>query len=228
MGTSMKMMCVAFTGTFLCIVSFSASALAAESGTVDPVSGKPCYKCHLSKVTDPFVHSAMASNECTPCHNASGGNHQTNTALYAVKDKSTKLCYECHDNQSNKKSIHGPIQEDTCLGCHAPHASNLKFMLGKVTPEICFECHSPALLLEKETQKATGFRDGSSNLHFLHAGKTAIPCITCHDVHASEQTKLIRPKGKNGKEDVTLTFKEAGKGGTCTTSCHDPLGYERK
>lgn len=229
MGTSMKMTGIAFTFAFLCWVGFYASASAEETGTIDAVSGKPCYKCHQSKVTAPFVHTAMASKECTPCHNATGGNHQTNTALYGVKDKSTKLCYECHDNLSKKKSIHGPIQEDSCLGCHAPHAANQKFLLGQKTPELCFECHNKELLLEKETQKATGFRDGTNNLHVLHAGvKTGIPCAACHDMHASDQAKLIRPKGKNGKEDVTLSFKETDKGGNCTTNCHDALGYERK
>jgi predicted CXXCH cytochrome family protein len=229
MGTSMKKMGIAITLAFLCGAGIYSSASAAESGTIDAVSGKPCYKCHQSKVTAPFVHSAMASKECTPCHNATGGNHQANKALYAVKDKSSKLCYECHDNQSTKKSVHGPIQEDSCLGCHAPHAAKQKFQLGESTPELCFGCHDKALLMEKDTQKATGYRDGTSNLHFLHAGeKNGIPCLTCHDVHASDQLHLIRPKGTNGKEAVTLTYKESDKGGNCTTSCHDALGYERK
>lgn len=225
----MKKMVIMIFMAFVCCACFSAGVSAAESGTVDAVSGKPCYRCHQSKVTAPFVHSAIAGKECTPCHNATGGNHQANKALYAVKDKSTKLCYECHDNQSSKKSVHGPIQEDNCLGCHASHAANRKFLLGENPPKICYECHDQALVLEKDTEKATGFRDGTTNFHFLHAGeKNAIPCLTCHDVHASDQQHLIRAKGTNGKEAVTLTFKKSDKGGNCTTSCHDAMDYTRK
>jgi predicted CXXCH cytochrome family protein len=229
METSLKKLGRAIVLSLLCVAGFYAQASAAESGTIDAVSGKPCYKCHQSKVTAPFVHSGLASKECTPCHTATGGNHQANKALYGVKDKSSKVCYECHDNQSKKKSVHGPIQEDSCLGCHAPHAANNKFQLGEKVPRLCFGCHDQALILEKDTDKATGYRDGTSNLHFLHAGeKTGIPCLACHDVHASDQAHLIRPKGTNGKEAVTLTFKESDKGGNCTTSCHDAMGYERK
>jgi predicted CXXCH cytochrome family protein len=227
METSMKKMIFAVTLAFLFGSVFHSQVSAAETGTVDGISGKPCYKCHASKVTAPFVHSGLASRECTPCHNATGGNHQSNHTLYAVKDKSAKVCYECHDNQSSKKSVHPPIQENDCLGCHAPHAANFKFQLGLPVKELCFECHETSLVTEKETQK-NGFRDGVSNLHNLHSEKNAIPCLACHDVHASDQLHLIRAKGMNGKEAVTITYTESPKGGNCTVSCHDPLGYERK
>ncbi|MEI6205696.1 MAG: cytochrome c3 family protein [Desulfuromonadales bacterium] len=207
-----------------------ASCLAAESaGTADSVSGKPCYRCHRSKVTGAYVHEAVAGKECTPCHNAAGGDHQKNHNLYAVKDKSPKLCYECHDSKADKKSVHPAIDEAGCTGCHAPHNSSLQKLLRREVPSICFQCHNLERVELKETGKATGFRDGVQNLHYVHAGeKTAIPCLTCHDVHASNQLHLIRPKGTNGKEAVTITYTADDKGGNCTTSCHDPLGYVRK
>ncbi|MBC8018640.1 MAG: hypothetical protein H7X83_08995 [Verrucomicrobia bacterium] len=228
MKTTMRKMVFAVTLAFLFGSIYQSQVSAAETGTVDKVSGKPCYKCHASKVTAPFVHSGLAGKECTPCHNATGGNHQSNHLLYAVKDKSSKICYECHENQSSKKSVHPPIMENDCLGCHAPHASNFKYQLGHPVKQLCFECHERSLVTEKETQK-NGFRDGTSNLHNLHSGvKNGIPCLTCHDVHASAQLHLIRPKGTNGKEAVTITYTATSKGGNCTVSCHDALGYERK
>ena len=198
-----------------------------SAATIDAVSGKPCYKCHASKVNAPFVHSGLAERECTPCHNASGGNHQGDRTLYAVKDKSSKICYECHDNKSNEKSVHPPIQENDCLGCHAPHAANFKFQLGVPVTKLCFECHETTLVSEKETTK-NSFRDGTINLHNSHVEKNGIPCLTCHDVHASSQLHLMRPKGTNGKEAVTISYSTTPKGGNCTVSCHDTLGYERK
>jgi len=225
----MKKMVIAITLAFLVGLNYYSDVSAAESkGTVDAVSGKPCAKCHRSKVKAPFVHGGLADKECTPCHSVTGGNHQLDPSLYGVKDKSSKVCYECHENQSSKKSVHGPIQEDDCLGCHSPHVSNFKYQLGSSPEKLCFECHDKSLVTEKETDK-NGFRDGTSNFHFLHSGEsTAIPCLACHDVHASDQLHLIRSKGTNGKEAVTITYTTTPKGGNCTVSCHDELGYERK
>ena len=225
----MKKMVIAITLAFLVGLNYHSDVSAAESkGTVDAVSGKLCAKCHRSKVKAPFVHGGLADKECTPCHTVTGGNHQLDPSLYGVKDKSAKVCYECHENQSGKKSVHGPIQEDDCFGCHAPHVSNFKYQLGTSPEKLCFECHDKSMVTVKETDK-TGFRDGNSNFHFLHSGESvAIPCLSCHDVHASDQLHLIRSKGTNGKEAVTITYTTTPKGGNCTVSCHDALGYERK
>ena len=59
-------------------------------------------------------------------------------------------------------------------------------------------------------------------------GAHSLTCLSCHDVHASDQQHLMRAKGTNGKEAVTITYTTTPKGGNCTVSCHDALGYERK
>ncbi len=226
----MKKMCIAITLAFLVGLGFHSHVSAAESkGTVDAKSGKLCAKCHRSKVTAPFVHGGLADKECSPCHTVTGGNHQLDHSIYGVKDKSSKICYECHENQSNQKSVHPPIMDNDCLACHAPHVSNFKYQLGMPANQLCFECHEKSLVTEKETTK-NGFRDGTNNLHYVHAGEkgAAIPCLSCHDAHASSQLHLIRPKGTNGKDEVTITYTTTPKGGNCTVSCHDALGYERK
>jgi len=224
----MKKMIFAITlALFVGLNCYSVVSAAEITGTIDPVSGKPCYKCHRSKVTAPFVHSGLADKECTPCHSVKPGNHQSDHSLYEVKDKSSKICYECHDNKTKEKSVHPPVAEDGCLACHAPHVSNFKYQLGMPPNQVCFNCHEKSLVSEKETENS-GYRDGTTNLHFVHAGSNAIPCLACHDVHASSQSHLIRPKGTNGKEAVTITYTTTQKGGNCTVSCHDALGYERK
>jgi predicted CXXCH cytochrome family protein len=223
----MKKTVLAITLVFLFGSIYHSQVSAAETGTIDAVSGKPCYKCHASKITAPFVHSGLAGRECTPCHGTTGGNHQSNHILYAVKDKSSKICYECHDNQTSKKSVHPPIMENECLSCHAPHASNFKFQLGLPPNELCFECHERSLVSEKITEK-NSFRDGVNNLHNVHAAKNKIACLSCHDVHASDQLHLIRAKGMNGPELVTITYTTTPKGGNCTVNCHEAMGYERK
>jgi len=225
----MRKLVVSVALAFLVGLSLNSHVIAAETkGTIDPVSGKPCYRCHASKTKGPFVHSGLADKECTPCHSVSKENHQKDTSLNGVKDKTSKVCYECHESHLKKKSVHPPIQDNDCLGCHAPHKSNFKYQLGMPSQQLCFECHDKSLVTAKESDK-TGFRDGNSNFHFLHAGeKTGIPCLACHDAHASDQEHMIRAKGVNGKEAVTITYTTTPKGGNCTVSCHDALGYERK
>lgn len=224
----MKKFIVAATLVILPFTCIDRPAHAADAkGTIDPISGKSCSHCHRSKITGKFVHEAVAGKECTPCHQTLKGNHQRDHSLFGVKDKSAKLCYECHDNQSTQKSVHPPIQMDECLGCHAPHNAPRPKLLRENLGDLCWECHDKALLTEKETTK-TGFRDGVQNLHFAHANQNAIACLACHDAHASTQLHLIRPKGSNGKEAVTNTYTATPKGGNCTVSCHDALGYERK
>ena len=66
MKTTMNKMVFAVTLAFLFGSIYHSQVSAAETGTVDKVSGKPCYKCHASKVTAPFVHSGLADRECTP------------------------------------------------------------------------------------------------------------------------------------------------------------------
>ena len=207
-----------------------AICLADESkGTIDSVTGKPCYKCHRSKVNAPKIHEALAGNECAPCHKTAGGDHQKNHAIYAVKDRSAKLCWECHDSVADQKSVHPIITDEGCLGCHTPHNSSLSRLLRAEVPALCFQCHDRGLVEARETAKGTDFRDGTQNLHYLHAGdKNGIPCLACHDVHASGQLHLIRAKGSNGTEAVTITYTATEKGGSCSASCHDTLGYQRK
>ena len=192
-------------------------------------SVKPCYQCHRSKITALYVHEAVAGKECTPCHQVAAGSHQSDKTLFAVKDKSAKLCQECHESQAAPKSVHPVIESDGCIGCHAPHNSPLKRLLRFEVPRLCFECHDRGLVEQKETAKGTGFRDGVQNLHYLHAGeKNGLPCLACHDVHASSQLHLMRTNGSVGKDAVTIVYSATDKGGNCAVSCHDALGYERK
>jgi len=208
---------------------FYANASSANAAaTIDQFSGKPCYKCHQSKLTAPYVHSALTDRKCTPCHKTTNGNHQNNHSFSEVKERSSALCYECHDNRSRQKSVHPPIIANDCLCCHAPHASTYQHLLRFELKGLCFECHAHILVTGKETSDATGFRNKEQNLHYLHAGKIEIPCLTCHDVHDSNQLHLIRPKGFSGRETVTISYIANATGGNCTTSCHEAMAYSRQ
>jgi len=228
MGSSMTRMFIFIACTFLFGLTYHANASAGIStATFDHFSGKPCYKCHQSKLTAPVVHGALADRKCTPCHKTTNGNHQRNHSFSEVKERSAALCYECHDNRSRQKSVHPPILANDCLGCHAPHASGYQNLLRFGLKCLCFKCHARTLLTGKEASDATGFRNKTENLHYLHAGKNEVPCLTCHDAHASEQQKLIRLKGFSGRETVTISYTANSAGGNCATNCHHPSGYAR-
>ena len=227
----MKNTVVALSVAVLALVAGGCATVPAPAqtkATIDPASGKACYQCHRSKITGTKLHEALAAMECAPCHQPVAGDHQNNRNLFAVKDKSAKLCWQCHDSPANAKSVHPVIEADGCIACHLPHTSAYEHLLKREVKGLCFQCHDKQMVQQKETAKGTDFRDGQQNLHFLHANKNGIPCLTCHDVHASPQLHLVRPKGTNAKEAVTIAYTGSDKGGSCTTSCHDQLGYERK
>lgn len=206
----------------------SNAAPAAVEGTIDQFSGKPCYQCHASKVKGPGVHGALEGNNCASCHKLSNGNHQADKRYSEVKDRSARLCYGCHADQTGRKSVHPPIVEEQCLGCHAPHMSTFGTLLRSPVEQLCFRCHEQSLVKAVQTATATAFRDGTSNLHTVHAQKHSIPCLTCHDPHAASQPFLLKTNWKNGKELATLFYKGTAKGGNCTTTCHDSMEYVRK
>ncbi len=152
-------------------------AMAAEVGTIDPASGKPCYRCHPSKLDGKNIHEPLSGKECTPCHNTEGGDHQFKKGLFAVKVRGAKLCYDCHDNLSSEKSVHGPIQEGECGDCHAPHNSPNKKLLRFTGSRLCFQCHDVK---------------GFEKKKFPHAPVADGACLDCHSPHQAKAAKLIR------------------------------------
>lgn len=220
------------TSGFLAVILFLCSSVAlgavsAQDGTIDPFSGKPCYKCHRSRTVGVSVHGALDGNKCTPCHKLSNGNHQANHFFSEVRDKTAALCYECHDDSSREKSVHGPIIEKNCLSCHSPHTSGHSSLLKKPLYRLCFDCHEQSLF-SGEAENMTGkFRNGKVNLHFTHFSKNGIGCLSCHQPHASSLQRLIVKESGKGKERVTINYRQTENGGSCSTSCHDQLEYRR-
>jgi hypothetical protein len=92
---------------------------------------------------------------------------------------------------------------------------------------LCLKCHDDRLLLEENTV-ATRFRDGTRNLHRVHAlrekGRT---CNLCHEVHASDIPRLIRasiPFGLLGYV-IEVDFRTNDTGGSCGPNCHGAQAY---
>ena len=95
--------------------------------------------------------------------------------------------------------------------------------------ELCFSCHNRDLLRFPETSFATGFRDGERNLHYLHVNKEkGRSCKLCHNVHGSNNPKLINDRAPFGNWELPLKFVKTDTGGQCSPGCHKTYNYDRK
>ena len=80
-----------------------------------------------------------------------------------------------------------------------------------------------------ETTDLTDFRNGSSNLHYLHVSKPekGRTCRACHAPHASAGPKHIRETVSYGVWEIPIQFKKTDTGGSCQPGCHRPKAYDR-
>ncbi|WP_456421347.1 cytochrome c3 family protein [Lutibacter sp.] len=213
-----------------------------------------CFTCHedfeKAEETSISVHKpSFDGKSCMICHTP----HASSQKRLLVEN-SKQLCLNCHnktikENDRKIANIGKQLDESShihkalkkrCTSCHNAHFSKKNKQLLKETYPLgnyakglednytlCFNCHDTDLLNLKNTTTATEFRDGDRNLHFLHLNKDkGRTCINCHDVHSSNNTKLIAKTRKFGRWNMPLKFIENENGGTCT-GCHKALTYKR-
>ena len=214
-----------------------------------------CLECHTAlaeRLADSAVdHAALAAERgCASCHDP----HASRFASLLTAP-SADLCLACHDRsypgEGGKALVdvaaelkafpqqHGPIREKNCEGCHDPHASNHFRLLVQDYPArfyapfaegnyaLCFECHSRELVRDERT-KATEFRDGERNLHYLHVNRTkGRTCRACHAVHASDRPHHLRETTPFGRWELPVGYRREEGGGTCATGCHVEVSYRR-
>ena len=203
-----------------------------------------CFQCH-SDISDEVSNAKIAhppvtgETGCTSCHSP----HSSDNDRLLLK-AGKELCLDCHRNiiQENMTVLHGPIKEGNCTPCHNPHGSPYASLLSKEFPtadyvpytkaeyELCFSCHKRDLLEYPDTSFATNFRDGERNLHYLHVNKTdkGRSCTFCHNVHGSNNPKLIAENVPFGKWNLPIKFIQTETGGSCSPGCHKPQSYDRK
>jgi predicted CXXCH cytochrome family protein len=214
-----------------------------------------CYTCHdgLKTILDTIqnVHPAIISvKSCTICHSPHSSSEKK---LLVTEEK--KLCLSCHNKDftsdgkktvniekllSNSKVIHPPLQSEGCVVCHQPHGSSNNYLLIGAFPignyssakrdhfAFCWECHDSDLLEVAVTASKTNFRNGATNLHYLHrTGKNGRTCIVCHNVHASQNEHLIENKVRFGEWELPIRYKANKDGGSCFPGCHSEKSYTR-
>ena len=223
--------------------------------------GALCTGCHdkIAKIASgaKVKHKALTTDkQCSNCHNP-----HASTREKLVMQSSFELCLGCHNvdtmTSANGKKLqnikawldtnrvrHGPVRSKDCTGCHQPHGSDhFRLLEEDYPPEfyatydartyaLCFSCHNDEAFSTAQTTTLTQFRNGATNLHYLHLqqsgrGRT---CRACHEVHASNQQKQIRdgvPYG-SGCWMLKLNYKETPNGGSCAKTCHAEKSYVNK
>lgn len=216
-----------------------------------------CSKCHPNETSlrekAVVKHGPMIdSKTCMNCHTP----HASDQARL-LPEPQMNLCLRCHskplDTERGKildmktwlsvnKSGHGPVQEKDCVSCHNPHGSDYWRILSRYYPAdfytaysdgkyaLCFSCHEKSAFQEPRTDKATNFRNGNKNLHFVHVNKVAKgrTCRACHEVHADNGSghHIRQSVGFNGWA-MPMNYSLTKTGGSCAPGCHEEKTYSR-
>lgn len=218
-----------------------------------------CFGCHetIQHVVDSATtqHAAVTTERaCLNCHDG----HASDYPMILRGDMMT-LCFECHDKEitldngrklgnlqkviAGGTSLHGPVAQSNCAACHEIHGGgNFRLLIKEYPPEfyapfkeesyaLCFSCHDKQLVHDPETTSLTNFRNGNTNLHFLHVNKDrkGRTCRACHETHASKRDRHIResvPFGPKGWE-LPINFEKSESGGSCAPGCHAKYAYDR-
>ena len=203
--------------------------------------GESCLgECHQinENVKDP--HKPVADGECNLCHNSHSSDYSN-----LLIDSEKQLCISCHEETQAEldrfRYVHPPVVSRGCKDCHEPHGSDYFRLLVKQYPrefyapfdisnyDLCFSCHQADKVLVQETEDLTDFRNGTTNLHYLHVnnpvkGRT---CRTCHATHASNEPKHLRKTVPYGGWGIPIQFEKTETGGSCSPGCHALRAYDR-
>jgi predicted CXXCH cytochrome family protein len=217
-----------------------------------------CITCHQKiqerAVNAKYKHSVvMSDSSCQTCHTPHGSDIPK-----LMNDLPAVICMKCHKDpipRDGKPTVaavsevldpnthkHGSIKDGQCSGCHDVHGGDRPELLVKVynktfyqrfSPEnyaLCFTCHDPKLVTEEQTSTATAFRNGTRNLHFVHAnsGDRDKSCSVCHSAHASLNPRILRDNVTFGTWQMPIRYRKTDTGGNCYPGCHATWAYDRE
>lgn len=220
-----------------------------------PPTSELCHNCHdEGDFVGTYTHEPAREGDCLTCHNPHSAD-QPNQLVDAVPtlcvdchgiemidQEDTVLTSPNRLFESEEVHLHSPFEQGKCLECHLPHVSGIHKLLRKNYPVmiyseysedaygLCMECHREMeeVLKEPRTLTGTKFRNGNLNLHQRHVNKKkGRTCKACHHHHGTKNERLIRTTFHFGTMELTLSYEKTESGGSCTSSCHLPVNYDR-
>jgi len=210
-----------------------------------------CFYCHEELPGVAHEHQPVSSGHCLSCHDPHGSAEAS-----LLHFSGPQLCLGCHNRTYRNDStetvnisrlvrgsgmvVHTAITELGCTTCHQAHGSGFRDLLVETYPAdeyvpatteqfgLCFLCHDTDLLDAEETEWATGFRQGTLNLHRIHIqGNKGRNCRLCHNLHGSPNPFLVEDRVAFGRWEMNLNFVPEERGGSCLPGCHGLLSYRR-
>ncbi|MEW6290918.1 MAG: cytochrome c3 family protein [Thermodesulfobacteriota bacterium] len=214
-------------------------ALVVSAGRAIAQTGCVTDQCHAGFTENKQTHPAEA--QCLACHIDSEDKHAKGGAPPppALQED---MCVSCHDGVLGRRHMHSPVTRSGCHLCHDPHGD----MARKLLPagysdkpfinydaeayKFCFSCHKRDLLMFPDTSYSTRFRNGTSNLHYLHVNKAnrGRSCKLCHETHGAEQPKMMADRVSFGNWRMPVNFRMTENGGSCSPGCHATRQYDRQ
>ncbi len=149
--------------------------------------------------------------------------------IFSQNTTSEKACVDCHKRTVKKDILHGPAAD--CTSCHKSNGKEhpLEDVEGFVSLEegasLCFSCH------EEEKPAITGNK-------YVHKPVSKGECLECHEVHSSNDPKLIFAKSpdlcyfchdklEKSIEKSAVVHLPATEEGGCV-GCHSPHSSPEK
>jgi len=187
-----------------------------------------CHNPHAAKIEHLLI--AKPYDLCVTCHGKDG-----------VQDRDGKKLTNMKTLLADNPEWHGPVADKDCSACHNPHGGENFRLLNHEYPAefysaydpkkygLCFDCHEESMVASASTTTLTQFRNGATNLHFLHVNKAerGRTCRACHEVHAAKQKHQIRdgvPYGSKGWI-LRINYTRTSYGGSCEKTCHEARSY---
>ncbi|HEY8665308.1 MAG TPA: cytochrome c3 family protein [Tepidisphaeraceae bacterium] len=178
-----------------------------------------CTSCHddMNKQLKEakFVHKPAAEGDCQQCHEP----HASDQVMQ-LKKAPAELCLSCHEKIKDRveKATHKhPVVTEgaACLTCHTPHGGTLAKLQKDVPIKTCLTCHDKKIK-DADGHVVAAVSELTSKNLYLHGPAKEGNCSGCHEVHGSDQTRLL---AKSYPETFYTSF-EIEKYDLCF-SCHD-------
>lgn len=177
-----------------------------------------CYRCHTAmrdRMLVATVRHPPVEAGCANCHAP-----HTADQPKLLKADATSLCFSCHaeigKTVSSARTPHGALMTGHgCGNCHDVHGSADPKLLAGPLAEVCLKCHSqPQTAPDGRAVRSVQAEIADSP--FLHGPVRHGQCQACHQVHGSDQTRLLA----KGFTDEFYAKFDAANYALCF-SCHD-------
>lgn len=188
---------------------------------------KVCFTCHqdvASLASLAVQHQPYEYSNCSGCHQPHGSMYEP-----LLNQPQPQLCYKCHPNIENQfaEPSHHPVQVKLeCGDCHQPHASQYAWLLDATDNNVCYTCHGDKRATYEASPHSVNL---CINCHTPHGSQFAPLLIQsnpelCYDCHPSSSFSQI--PGQTHPVSPAFFDIHAGKGLTCTSTCHNPHGSQ--